>query len=89
MTAEELDVRRAGVGNVAHREREHLLGHVEADRSAVRADSPGRQEDVDPAAGAEIEDALTFMELGDGDRVATAERGKDRGVRQSERSSAE
>ena len=75
--AHELDVRGAGLGGVALGEGEHLVGHVEADRAAGRTDPLGRQQHVDAAARAEVEDALAFVELRDGDRVAAAERGED------------
>ena len=79
---QELDVRRAGLGGVVLGEREHLVGHVEAERAAGRADPLGRQQDVDPAARPEVEHALAGMEVGDRGRVAAAERREDRGVRQ-------
>ena len=79
---EELDVGGAGLGRVALREREHLVGHVEAERAPGRPDALGRQEDVDPAAGAQVEDALAGTQVGDGGRVAAAERREDRGVGQ-------
>ena len=71
--AEELDVRRAGLGRVALGEREHLVGHIEPDGPSGRADPLGREQDVDPAARAEVEHALAFAKLGDGDRVAAAQ----------------
>ena len=39
-------------------EREHLVGHVDAERPAGRPDALRRQQDVDAAAGAEVEHAL-------------------------------
>ena len=80
---EELDVRGAGLGRVPLGEREHLVGHVEADGAAGRPDALRRQEHVDAAARTEVEDALAFVELGDRDRVAAAERGEDGGLRAS------
>ena len=74
---EELDVGRAGLGRVALGEREHLVGHVEAERAAGRADALRGEQDVDPAAGAEVEDALALVQVGDGDRVAAAEARED------------
>ena len=65
---------------VAAGQLEHLVGHVESVRLAGRADPAGRQQDVDPAAGAEIEDRLALVELGDGRRVSAAERGELRRV---------
>ena len=69
-------------GGVRLGEGEHLVGHVDAERATGRPDPLGREEDVDAAAGAEVEDALARMEVGDGGRVAAAERRQDRGVRQ-------
>ena len=48
---DELDVGRASLGGVGPREREHLVGHVDAVGEPGRADPPGRQEHVDAAAG--------------------------------------
>ena len=70
--AHELDVRDAGLGRVAGRELEHLVGHVEPERPAGRTDATGGQDHVDPAARTEVEDALALAEVGDGRRVAAA-----------------
>ena len=80
MALEELDVGGARLGCVALREREHLVGHVEAERAPGRPDALRRQEDVDPSAGAQVEHALAGAQVGDGRRVAAAERREDRGV---------
>ncbi len=64
-------------GGVRLRERQHLVGHVDAEGPTGRADPLGRQQDVDAAARAEVEDALAGVEVGDGGRVAAAERGED------------
>ena len=79
---EELDVARAGVGCVAAGELEHLDGGVEPVGETGRADPAGRQEHVDPAAGAEVQHDLARMEVGDGDRVAAAEADPHRRVRE-------
>ena len=63
-------------------EGEHLVGHVDPERATGRPDPLGGQEDVDAATGAEVEDALARVEVGDGGRVAAAERREDRGVGQ-------
>ena len=63
-------------------ELEHLVGHVEAVGLAGRADAPGGEQDVDAAAGAEVEDGLALVQLGDRGRVAAAERGELGGVGQ-------
>ena len=74
---QELDVRRARLRLVLAGEGEHLVGHVEAVGLARRADPLRREEDVDAAAGAEVEDDLPLLELREGGRVAAAERGLD------------
>ena len=48
----------------------------------VGPDALGRQQDVDPAARAQVEHALSLVEVGDGGRVAAAEAGQDGGVGQ-------
>ena len=52
---EELDVGGAGLPLVLARERQHLVGHVEAVGLAGRADALGREQHVDAAARSEIE----------------------------------
>ena len=49
---EELDVRGAGLGGVRLGQRQHLVGHVEAEGAAGRPDPLGREQDVDATAGA-------------------------------------
>ena len=68
----------AGLGCVAAGEVEHLVGHVEPVDVPGRPDASGRQQHVDPAAGAEVEHDFTGVEIGDGDRVAAAEAGERR-----------
>jgi hypothetical protein len=46
------------------------------------SDALGREQHVDPAARAEVEDGLALVELRDRRRIAAAERGKRRSVRQ-------
>jgi hypothetical protein len=58
LAPEETDVRDARLGAVALGQGEHLVGHVEAVREAGRADPLGGEQDVDPAAGAEVEHDL-------------------------------
>ena len=57
-------------------EREHLVGHVEAVRDAGRPDAPGGEDDVDAAAGAEIEHDFALVQIGHRCRVAAAEAGQ-------------
>jgi len=47
---------------------------------AGRPDPPRGQQHVDAPAGAQVQDALAFVEVGDCDRIATAERGHDGGI---------
>ena len=56
---------------------EHLVGHVQPVGLAGGADAAGGEQDVDAAAGAEVEHAFAFVEVGDGERVAAAEGGGD------------
>ena len=70
-----------GVGGVLARQREHLVGHVEPVREAGRPDALGRQDDVDSAAGTQVEHGLALPELGDRRRVAASERGEGGSVR--------
>jgi len=60
---------------VAPRQRQHLVGHVEAVGLAGRADAAGREQHVDSASRAEVEDGLPRRQLGDRGRVAAAKRG--------------
>ena len=64
------------------RERQHLVGHVEAVGFAGGADAAGREQHVDAAARAEVEDRLALFEFGERGRVAAAERGQHRLFRQ-------
>ena len=74
---QELDVRGSGLGRVALGEGEHLVGHVEAEGATGRPHPLSGEQDVDPAARAEVEHPLAFVQLGDRDRVAAAQRGED------------
>ena len=65
---------------VGAREVEHLVGHVDADRLAGRADAAGGDQDVGAGAGAEVEHGLALAQVGDGGRHAAAERCGDRGL---------
>jgi hypothetical protein len=80
LALEELDVAGAGLGSVAAGELEHLLGHVDPVGLARGADPLGRQQDVDAAARAQVQDRLALMEPGHGGRVAAAQAGQHGGV---------
>ena len=51
----------AGLRGVAAGQVDHLRRHVDADRLAGRPDLPGRQEHVQPAAAAEVDDRLARL----------------------------
>jgi hypothetical protein len=70
---QELDVRHAGLLAVPDREGEHLLGHVESVDLPGGPDALRGEQDVDPAAGPQVQHRFPLVELGDGGRVATAE----------------
>ena len=65
----------AGLGGVAARELEHLVGHVEADGLAGGADAAGGDEHVGAGARAEVEHDFAVVEVGDGGGDAAAEGG--------------
>ena len=75
---DELDVLDAGLGGVGAREVEHLVGHVQADGLAGRADAAGADEHVGAGARAEVEHGLALVQVGDRGRHAAAQRGLDR-----------
>ena len=77
---QELDVLDPGLALVSPRQLEHLVGHVDAVGLARGADPAGGEQDVDPAARAEVENGLALVELGHRGRVAAAERGELGGV---------
>ena len=79
---QELHVRDACLGDVARRQGQHLVGHVQAEDATRGSDATRRQEHVDAAAGAQVEDPLALVQVGHGDGVAAAQRGEHRGVRQ-------
>ena len=53
---------------------EHLVGHVETDRFTRRSDPPGTDQDIGPAAGAQVEHRLPFTQIRDFGRDPAAER---------------
>src|SRR5581483_924753 len=71
--AEEMDVTYARLTCVLLRQREHLVGHVEPVHRPGRTDALRGENDVDPAAGAEVEDRLALAELRDRSWIAAAE----------------
>ena len=75
---DELDVLHPRLRRVRTREREHLVGHVQANRLPARTDAPGRDEHVRARARPEVKDRLTLAQVRDRRRDAAAERGVDR-----------
>ena len=63
LALQELDVLDAGLALILSRQRQHLVGHVEAVGLARRTDAPGRQQHVDAAARAEVEHGLAGFQL--------------------------
>ena len=82
LALQELDVLEAALALVLLGERQHLVGHVEAVGLAGRADAARREQHVDAAAGAEVEHRLAGLQLGQRGRIAAAERGLQRQLRQ-------
>ena len=66
----------AGFALVFAGECEHFVGHVEPVGFAGGAYAASGEENVDAAAGAEIENSFAGVELGESSRVAAAERGE-------------
>ena len=52
---------------------EHLVGHVESVGHTSRGDPTSREQDINAAARAEIEDVLARLEIGDRHRVGAAD----------------
>src|SRR5262249_16208757 len=69
-----------GFALVLAREREHVVGHVEAVDLAGRTHATGREQHIDAAARSEIEHSLADLQLNQRCRVAAAERRSDHGV---------
>src|SRR6202042_837415 len=78
---DELDVLDARGLGVRAREVEHLVGHVEPDRLAVRSDPAGGDQHVGAGARSEVKDNLALVERSDGCGDTTTEGGVDRGSR--------
>src|SRR5882724_636412 len=74
---EKFNVFDAGFFLVLAGEREHFVGHVQTVGFAGGADSSRGEDDVNAAAGAEIEDDFAGLELREGGWISAAERGSD------------
>src|SRR5262245_49494109 len=77
LSLEKLDVVDTGLLLVLAGQGQHFVGHVESVGLATRSHAFGREQHVDPAAGAQVEHRLAGAELGECRRVAAAERGCD------------
>src|SRR5258708_24253862 len=80
-TTQEFDVVHSGPSFVFVGKGQHFVRHVEAVGLASRTDAPGGEQNVNAATGAEIEDCLSSFEFGQRGRVAAAERGQQRFLR--------
>src|ERR1700751_2085104 len=80
LALEEFDVRGCGLALVLVREREHLVGHVEAVRLAGGPDPLRREQHVDATARAEVEDHLARLQVSQCCRIPAAERRKHGGL---------
>ena len=81
MTLEELHVARARLDGIVTSQRQHLVGHVQADGSAARPDAPGADQDVGSGSGAQVEDGLALLKICGSRGDAAAEGGGHRIVR--------
>ena len=72
---EKFDVLDSGFFLVLVGEGEHFVGHVEAVGFSGGADAARGKQNVDAAAGAEVENGFTSVELGERGGIAAAERG--------------
>src|SRR5882672_10041924 len=79
---QKLDIFDAGFFLVLAGKREHFVGHVQTVSFAGRADSSRGEDDVDAAAGSEIKNDFTGLELRESGWIAAAERGSDRFFRE-------
>src|SRR5437867_10316580 len=71
---EKLDILRPRFALVLARELQHLVRHIETVGLSCRTDPPGREQNVDPASGSEVEDGFAFAELREHRGIAAAER---------------
>ncbi len=71
---EELDILDTGLALILARESEHLVGHVESVGFAGGTDALSREQDIDAAAGAEVENDLAGVQLRQRRRIAATER---------------
>ena len=72
LALEELDVLRPGFAFVLVGQGQHLVGHVDADGPARWPDPLRGEQDIDPAARAEIQHYLARVQLGQRRGIAAA-----------------
>ena len=75
---QKFDVVGSGLALVLVREGEHFIRHIQAVRLARRPNALGGKQDVDPAAGAQIEHNLSRIYFGQGRRISATERSFER-----------
>ena len=80
LALQERHVLEAALALVLLGDGEHLVGHVEAERSSGGSDAARGQQHVDAAAGAQVEDGFTRLQLGECGRIAAPERGLEREI---------
>ena len=83
LALQEFHVGRARLALVVARQRQHLVGHVQAVGAARGADALGRQQHVDAAARAQVQHHLAGAQLGQRRRVAAAQRRQHGGLGQA------
>src|SRR5262249_42203639 len=71
VTSEELDILEPRFLLVRPRERQHLVGHVEAVDLACLADALGGEQHIDAAARSQIENRLSLSEINQRSRIPT------------------
>ena len=81
MAVQEPDVGYPGLNGVGLGQGEHVGAGVQSVSDAVRGDPSGGEQDVQAAAGAEVQHGLARLEAGHGHRVAAAEAGAQRRLR--------
>src|SRR6267143_2044706 len=71
---QKFDVVGSGLALVLVRKCQHLIRHVQAVRLACWSNTPGREQDIDAATGAQIENNFTGVQFGQCCRVSAPER---------------
>ena len=85
LALEELHVRCTCLGGIGASQSQHVIGHVHPIGEPGRADPPCGQQDVDAAAGAQVQHPLALMQIRDSQRVTAAQASQDRLLRKTVR----